>query len=152
MTVVNQRPFAHHQSRLPPLPEHLPVFCHFGGQFLLRGGFVQDEVWNVQHTQQGQGDLPLEYVLGLVVHPRLPPPAHDKQAGDAIHLVVEQRRRRVYDIPQAAVLQVHHRHLARGQVVARRKAHGVSLVGGNDVVGRVQAVPVHQKTAQGLQL
>ena len=84
--------------------------------------------------------------------PRFSPPAHDEQAWDAVHFPIQQRRRRIHDVAQPAVLQVHHRRFPRGQVVSRRQRRRIALVGRNDVVGRVQAVLVHQKAAQRLQL
>ena len=151
-TLVVQRPLAHHKRRLPPLGEQGAVL----GQPVLHlfpGGVpANDKVRNVQHVQQREGDLPLEDVLGLVVHPRLPPPAHNKQAGDAVYLPVQQGCRRVHDVPQPAVLEVHHRGLARGQMIPRRQRRRVPLVGRDDVMGRVQPVPVQQPGAYRLQL
>ena len=89
-------------------------------------------------------------MLGLVMHAGFAPPAHDEHTGDAVHPVVHQRGHGIDDVAQAAVLQIDHRHPARRQVIARRQAHGVALVGRNHML-RPDAKVVHHIAAQGLE-
>ena len=89
-------------------------------------------------------------MLGLVMYAGLTTPAHDKYAGDAVYPVVHQRGHGIDDVSQPAVLQIHHRHPARRQVIARRQPHGVALVGGDHML-RPDAEAVHDIAAQGLE-
>ena len=89
-------------------------------------------------------------MLGLVMHAGFAPPAHDEHTGDAVHPVVHQGGHGVDDVAQAAVLQIHHRHAPRCQVIACRQAHGVALVGGDHML-RADAKAIHHIAAQGLE-
>ena len=121
-------------------------------ELLVRGGGFQHIRLNIHQPQLLQGNLPLENVLGLVVNAGFAAPAHHEQAGNAVHLVMEQGAHGVDNVAQTAVLQVYQGGVPRGQVVSGGQAHGAALVGGYHVPLAMHAVQVIEGVAQALEL
>ena len=90
--------------------------------------------FDAKYVQNVHGNLALFDVLWLVMHAGPAPPAHQKHHRDGIHLWVDEGCNGIDRIAKAGVLHVNQRGFAGGEVVPRRDAHGVALVGGDDVL------------------
>ena len=91
-------------------------------------------------------------MLGFVVDPRLAAPADDEDHRNGIDFIVQQRRNRVDDIAFSAVLHVHYRDFAGGEVIAGGQCCTVAFVRRDHVMLRIDPVGVHQVIAEGFQL
>ena len=152
LAVIAQCALAHHKGHIQPLFQQRAEALHGLGQLGI-GGFLADhKAGNAHILQQLQGHFALINVLGLIVDAGLAAPADDKDHGNGVNLIVQQRGSGVDDVALAAVLHIHHGHLAGGQMITGSQRGAVALVGGNDMMLRVNAVGVHQAVAQCLQL
>jgi len=98
---------------------------------------------DAHRLEQRQTEPPLYEMLRLIVEIRLTAPADDEDAGDAVDLPMQQREQGVDDVAEAAVLQIDERHLARCDMIARRKCRRAALIHGDHMRVMVRSVRVH---------
>ena len=122
--------------------------CDLGGGALTR----QHHCPNPHRLKERQREPPLYEMLRLVVQIRLAAPTDDKDARDAVDILVQQREERIDDVAESAVLEIDKRRLARCEMIARRECRCAALVHGDNMRGTVRAVRVHQIVDQRAQL
>ena len=152
LSIVFEGAFLYDESDLTAMCQHILPGVHLRFDVLLFGILSDHHGLDAHGVEQRDRDLSLIYVLRLVVDPGLPPPSDDEDAGHGIHVSVQQGCDGIDDVAFAAVLHVHDRDPAGGEVVACSQAHAVALVRPYQMMGGVDPVGVHQIIAQCFQL
>ena len=88
---------------------------------------------DAHRLEERQREASLYEMLRLVVEVWLAAPPNDKDARDAVDLLVEEGEQGIDDIAEPAVLQVDERHLARREMIARRECRRIPLIRRDDV-------------------
>ena len=132
--------------------QFLAEVLHGSTYFLFRCVLPNDKIVDSHILQQFQGHFTLVDMLRFVVDPRLATPADDEDHRDGIDFIVQQRRNRVDDIAFSAVLHIHYRGFAGGEVISGSQCCAVAFVSRDHMMLRIDPVGVHQVIAEGFQL
>ena len=145
---ILQRAFTDDESDVPAGGKNRPE-CRHGSLRLRISGILSDHIGTDPHIlQKLQRYFSLINMLRLIVEAGLPAPADDEDDGDRVDPVIQQAGCRIDDIAFPGVLHINNGDLSGRQMVSGGKRRAVSLVGGDDMMLRIDPVTVHQAIAQ----